>query len=459
MKPTIIPLPYGSFLKCALILCEEPHTAFFDSASGEGRTEQDRYSFVAAFPYEVLRDGGGDPFSHVQQKLAPLSVNPKEVESFSFPPPPFFGGFAGVFGYEIAARLEKLTLPALTAQDAPAFFGGMYDMILYADHKEKFSAILSTGLPENDPDRQKTRAEHRAECFKNVLLTRLKSYVPQKFIPLSALPECNFTHESYAENVKTAMEKIKAGDIFQVNLSRKLTAPLPENFSSLGFYNHLRSVNPAPFAFYYHGEHFRICSASPERFISVHGDRAETRPIKGTIRKTGVYETDQKNLKILLDSEKDRAENIMIADLLRNDLSKNAVTGSVRVESLCAPESYEGLYHLVTTISARKAPNATALDLLRDCFPGGSITGAPKIRACEIIAELEKTPRGAYCGAAVYADCLGNADSNLLIRTATVTDQTVTFHSGGGVTALSDPENEYRETEVKADRILKGLYG
>jgi para-aminobenzoate synthetase component 1 len=253
-------------------------------------------------------------------------------------------------------------------------------------------------------------------------------------------------------------EYIRAGDIFQANLSQRLEAPLTE--SPWALYTRLRAINPAPFAAYLDFDGVRVMSASPERFLRVdHERRVEARPIKGT-RPRGLSPAHDAALgRALADSAKDRAENLMIVDLLRNDLSRVCRPGSVRVPELFAIEHYSTVHHLVSTITGVLEPGCDAVDLLCAAFPGGSITGAPKVRAMEIIAELEPSRRGVYCGAIGYLSRTGALDTSIVIRTYLALRDRVYFSVGGGIVADSDPEREYEETLDKARALIQALTG
>jgi para-aminobenzoate synthetase component 1 len=265
-----------------------------------------------------------------------------------------------------------------------------------------------------------------------------------------------FTRDGYLAAVERVREYILAGDVFQVNLSQRFEAAC--GLEPFAFYRRLRDVNPAPFAAYLQGEAFAVASASPERFLQVTPDGAvETRPIKGTRPRGPTPEEDQALVVELMASEKDRAENVMIVDLLRNDLSRVCRPGSVDVPALCALESHPTVHHLVSTVSGALEPGRTALDLLRAAFPGGSVTGAPKVRAMEIIAELEPVARGVYCGAIGCMSVTGAMDTSIPIRTATLQGGRAWFHAGGGIVADSDPALEFDETLAKAAGILRAL--
>jgi para-aminobenzoate synthetase component 1 len=265
----------------------------------------------------------------------------------------------------------------------------------------------------------------------------------------------NFSKEGYLRTVRRAIDYIHAGDVFQVNLSQRLlhAACGP----SIELYCRLRDQNPAPFAGYLDGGDWQLASASPERFVRVDAGHVETRPIKGTRARVRRPEADLFAGDELRASDKDRAENVMIVDLVRNDLSRTCQPDSVRVSQLCGLETYEYVQHLVSVVEAQLREGATPIDLLRTSFPGGSVTGAPKIRAMEIIAELEPTVRGAYCGSLGYIGLAGQMDTSILIRTITAARGWWQLPVGGGIVAQSNPDEEYAETWHKAAGILRAL--
>jgi para-aminobenzoate synthetase component 1 len=265
----------------------------------------------------------------------------------------------------------------------------------------------------------------------------------------------SFSAEGYRKAVRRAIDYIYAGDVFQVNLAQRLLHPARS--ASVDLYCRLRERNPAPFAGYLDGGGWQIASASPERFIRVADGRVETRPIKGTRGRVLRPEADLFAGDELRMSEKDRAENIMIVDLLRNDLSRSCRPESVRVSQLCGLETYQYVQHLVSVVEGTLRDDCTPIDLLRTSFPGGSITGAPKIRAMEIIAELEPTARGAYCGALGYLGVDGGMDTSILIRTVTASRGWWQLPVGGGIVAQSNPVEEYEETWHKAAGMLQAL--
>jgi para-aminobenzoate synthetase component 1 len=267
----------------------------------------------------------------------------------------------------------------------------------------------------------------------------------------------NFTVDGYRSAVRRIIEYIRAGDVFQVNLSQRLLHPVRSTAADL--YCRLRVSSPAPFSAYFDGGPWQLCSASPERFLRVESGHVETRPIKGTRPRSADLPTDRRTADELLSSAKDRAENVMIVDLLRNDLSRSCRPDSIRVTQMCGLESYLSVHHLVSVIEGRLRNGRGPLDLLQTCLPGGSVTGAPKIRAMEIISELEPTVRGAYCGALGYIGLDGRMDTSVLIRTITAAGGWWQLPVGGGIVAQSDPDAEYAETWHKAASLLRAIAG
>jgi para-aminobenzoate synthetase component 1 len=275
-------------------------------------------------------------------------------------------------------------------------------------------------------------------------------------VPELAGVRSNFTRDGYLDAVARVIEYVFAGDIFQANLSQRLEAPLVG--TPLELYERLRSRNAAPFSAYLDCGDFVVASSSPERFLRVEPDgRVETRPIKGTRPRGLGPEHDAALARALAESDKDRAENVMIVDLLRNDLSRVCRPGSVRVPELFAIEHYATVHHLVSTVGGELAPEQGPLDVVRAAFPGGSITGAPKVRAMQIIAELEPTQRAVYCGSIGYLSLTGALDTSIVIRTCLVLGGNVYAQVGGGIVADSDPEEEYRETLDKARGLVAAL--
>jgi para-aminobenzoate synthetase component 1 len=453
-----------------------PHVVFFDSAMRHPTLG--RYSFVAADPVEwitaptdgsnALRDFG---FRISHCGLKSNSDNPQSaIRDPQLNLPPFQGGWAGMFGYELGRSLERLPAAAIDEFQLPALAVGLYDVVAAFDHQRRMSWLISQGIPVGDPSSRRERAAARLAMFRAQLskqpvtngaararhdMLRLTSLAPQHAIPGAKGLTSNFSADAYRQATRRAIDYIRAGDIFQVNLSQRLlhaaTGP------SVELYCRLRERNAAPFAGYLDGGDWQIASASPERFIRVDGGRVETRPIKGTRGRSRRPEADLFSADELRASKKDRAENVMIVDLLRNDLSRTCLPESVRVSQLCGLESYEYVQHLVSVVEGTLRDDRTPLDLLRTSFPGGSVTGAPKIRAMEIIAELEPTVRGAYCGSLGYIGLDGRMDTSILIRTVTASRGWWQLPVGGAIVAQSNPREEYEETWHKAAGMLRAL--
>jgi para-aminobenzoate synthetase component I len=406
--------------------------------------------------------------AHAQALLAPHAAAP--VGDL----PPFQGGVAGYLGYDWGLMLERVPRSRYDDLALPDVQLGLYDWVVAWDHVAGRAWVISTGMPERGVARERHAGERlkfvkeRLQAGSGGLPARQNDAVASgaphsrppaaPSYPVPDLPgvRSNFTREGYLDAASRVIEYVFAGDIFQANLSQRLQAPLVG--TPLDLYRRLRRRNPAPFSAYLAFDHLAIASSSPERFLRVEpGGWVETRPIKGT-RPRGVSpEHDAALAAALADSDKDRAENVMIVDLLRNDLSRVCRAGTVRVPELFAVEHYATVHHLVSTVVGQLEPERDPADLLRAAFPGGSITGAPKVRAMQVIAELEPTQRAVYCGAIGYLSRSGAVDTSIVIRTALVLDGEVYVQVGGGIVADSDPEQEYRETLDKARGLVASL--
>jgi para-aminobenzoate synthetase component 1 len=489
--PLVEPLSgVGNPAEVAARFLDLPWLLLLDSASaGVGAADTHalgRYSFLSADPAAVVRSKGslvqvledgawraaaGDALDVARGWLADMRVEPAPGV------PPFQGGVAGYIGYDYGAVLERIPPPRYDDLALPDVVLGLYDWVIAWDHQAGTAWLVSLGAPA--PSGQRPR---RAETRRRLVLERLGSAGPRTASPLAssrggepwprgqpapAYPSdaaadlglrSTFTHRGYLDAVARVREYIVAGDIFQANLSQRFQAPLRS--PSFELYRRLRRRNPAPFAAYLAFDEVTVLSASPERFLRLDpGRQVETRPIKGT-RPRGLGPMHDAALgRALAESEKDRAENVMIVDLLRNDLSRVCRPGTVRVPELFALEQHPTVHHLVSTVVGELEPQADAVDLVRAAFPGGSITGAPKVRAMEIIAELEPTRRGVYCGSIGYLSATGAMDTSIVIRTFVQREAEVYFQAGGGIVADSDPELEYRETLDKAAGLIATLRG
>jgi len=454
--------------QCCERLAGLPYRVFLDSAASA--TRLGRYSFLSADPIEVVeRKGSSRALDDVRDRLMLFRTEP--VTGL----PPFQGGAAGYIAYDWGLTLERLPAPRYDDLALPDVVLGIYDWVLAWDHTASRAWLISTGMPETNETTRAARARRRAREIRE----RLQGPAPppgslapgtsgaapeaapsfpvdEGWWPSSLELRSSFTRQDYLAAVRRVRDYIFAGDIFQANLSQRFEAPLRE--SPWDFYVRLRRRNPAPFAAFIEAPRASILSASPERFLRV--DRTgcvETRPIKGT-RPRGVGpEHDAALGQALAESAKDRAENLMIVDLMRNDLSRVCAPHTVRVSELFSLERYATVHHLVSTVVGQLEAGADALHLLRAAFPGGSITGAPKLRAMEIIAELEPSQRSVYCGSIGYWSVTGELDTSIAIRTAIACRGRVYFSAGGGIVADSDPGEEYRETLDKARAFIDTL--
>ena len=439
-------------------LCGLPHAVFFDSAM---RHESlGRYSYVAADPidwFSVPADGS-PALPEIENRLARFRV-PK-VEGL----PPWQGGLAGLIGYEIGRSLERLPKPEWDEFGMPALAMGLYDTVVAFDHVAGRAWAISHGWSQP--------AEQRLES----VLERIRHGDTNSFPARSALSPLrrkelapsfkmlghtgvlsNFSRDGYLRAVERTIEHLRAGDAYQVNLSQRLLTP--DRGDSVAMYLRLRSRNPAPFAGFIDGGDWQVASASPERFLQLAAGKVETRPIKGT-RPRGKTPDDDKRIGAeLIVSEKDRAENVMIVDLMRNDLSRVCTDASVEVQALFSLEKYAHVQHLVSVVQGELRPGLGPVDLLAATLPAGSITGAPKVRSQQIIAELEPTSRGAYCGSLAWMSPLDESghqamDSSVLIRTLTAARGWLQSPVGGGIVVQSNPEHEYEETWHKAEGLM-----
>jgi para-aminobenzoate synthetase component 1 len=385
------------------------------------------------------RSSATDPFELLKKTLAPYQT-PKTAL-------PFEGGAIGYFAYDLARRVEHLPSVALDAENLPQMMAGIYDWAVVVDHQLQRSCLVS------HCKNSQTEQDWPSLC---ALFDEPFKPTPLPDFEVTSALQSNMDFAKYSAAFNLVKQYIHEGDCYQVNLAQRFSAKAQGDAWSA--YLALREISPAPFMSYMNmcdaQYGLQILSASPERFLQVHGKYVETRPIKGTRPRSGNAKEDASNARDLQNSPKDRAENLMIVDLLRNDISKVCETGSVRADKLFALESFANVHHLVSTVTGKLAEDKTAIDLLRACFPGGSITGAPKLRSMEVIEELEPNRRGLYCGAIGYVGFDGNMDTNIAIRTAVYSHHEIRFYAGGGVVADSELAKEYRETLDKASSMI-----
>ncbi len=431
-------------------VADEPWSMFLDSA--HPKVDMGRYDIIVARPlvtfetYEEVTHiidteknkettSTEDPFLLVKQYLGDKDKN--------FSGLPFCGGALGYFSYDLGRNLETLPEIAKKDIDMPDMAIGIYDWSVIVDHHLRRSWLASFCRYEKT-EQEWTKLQE--------LFSEVSSSLKSNFI-INAEVESNMTKDDYTQAFNKVKNYILEGDCYQVNLAQRFSAEYEGN--SWIAYTQLRQLNPAPFSAYINIPSGSVLSSSPERFLCVSGNQVETKPIKGTRHRSVFAYEDKALADSLLESEKDRAENLMIVDLLRNDISKSCESGSVVVPKLFSLETYASVHHLVSTITGRLSKDKHALNLLRDSFPGGSITGAPKHRSMEIIEELEPHRRSIYCGSIAYIGFDGDMDSNICIRTLVSYQNTLYFHAGGGIVWDSKVDSEYKECFDKAAAMMK----
>ena len=472
------------------LIKDRPYSFFLDS--GMDHRKLGRYSFLGSNPFLIVKSQGsditfvsgdeqeiqhGNPFGALTRALKMYKLDPGPATV------PFLGGAVGYFSYDLCNFIEQLPSTAINDLAIPESYFAFYDTIIAFDYLEGRAYIVATGFPELEEGRRLKQARMRLEEMKDWLhsalpskrsegspLTRRETLTPTLSLqgkekgegenqPAEeegeGLLKSNFTRDEYIKAVSKIREYIAAGDVFQVNVSQRfetnLTVPPYE------LYRRLRQINPAPFAAYLNFGEVTVVSASPERFLRLRGDMVETRPIKGTRPRGQGQAEDEALAQELVHSAKDRAENVMIVDLERNDLGRVCRYGTVKVTELAILESFPTVFHLTSTVVGRLRSDKGVADLLRATFPGGSITGAPKVRAMEIIDELEPTKRSVYTGSIGYLSFGGDLDLNIVIRTFLVKEGKAYFQVGGGIIYDSDPEAEYQETLDKAKALIQAL--
>jgi len=430
---------------------ELPWPVFLDSAN----TSDGRYDIIAAAPFITLETNGQsttisvmdegnvqqstkDPFS----LLADVLKRYPQKNNFL----PFCGGAIGYFGYDLGRRIEQIANISTDEEAMPEMAVGIYDWVIINDHQQQRCYLASHGIDNS--------TEQNWPQLLDKLQTATQS--PPAEFKVSGELNTNLDESAYQAAFKRIQHYIKEGDCYQVNLAKRFE--ITAEGDSWSAYQLLRQHNSAPFSAYFETPSTTILSSSPERLLSVAGSTVETKPIKGTRpRDLNDQQRDQQLATELQNSLKDRAENVMIVDLLRNDLGKVCQPGSIAVPKPFSIESFATVHHLVSTVTGQLAEDQNAVSLLRACFPGGSITGAPKLRAMEIIEELEPHRRGAYCGSIAYIGFDGNMDSNITIRTLVYNNNSLRFWAGGGIVADSDVAAEHQEVLDKAAAIFTVL--
>jgi para-aminobenzoate synthetase component I len=444
--------------------------------SGRGADGGDCYSFLGSNPYSLLsgRQGQGclrtqegrqyspDPFGSLCRLLTDPQIN--------FPPglPPFFGGAVGYLSYDLVREFESLPSIAKDDLQLPQLQFGFYDIITAINHR--------TGRPQIIfcPPIERFLGEPREKLYREGLdrLAELEAKLNEEPAPLTRLPSLGLTafrpdqtREAYLDQVRRCQDYIAAGDIYQANLSHRFTLQPPRTYHDgtdrlpyeQEFYRRLQSVNPSPFSGLMHFDDVTLISSSPERLVRLHNRQADTRPIAGTRPRGLDVPDDQRLIVELLANEKERAEHLMLVDLERSDLGRVCQFGSVNVDEFMAIEQYSHVSHIVSNISGALKPDATPFDLIQALFPGGTITGVPKIRCMEIIEELEPVRRGPYTGSFGYIGWNGDLDLNIVIRTLVWCGGKGYLQVGAGIVADSDPAREYEETLQKAQAFFSAL--
>jgi para-aminobenzoate synthetase component I len=428
-----------------------------DASTGKPGSQYGRYDIIVAEPFITLvtrgettaitQDGTSiisteDPFLLLKNLLMQYPAPKTEL--------PFAGGALGYFGYDLARRIETLPSNAIAAEEIPEMMIGIYDWALIVDHREKKTQLVSHAF---DSATHKSWARLQGLFNLPFGFSLVYGSIENAFEVTSNV-ESNLSEPQYQQAFNKIKAYIDAGDCYQVNLAQRFSVEVSGD--SWQMYKKLREISPAPFMAFMQlplneTERFQVLSNSPERFVQVNADHVETRPIKGTRPRFKDAEQDSNSANELLTSLKDKAENLMIVDLLRNDLSKSCE--KVSVTKLFQLQSFANVHHLVSIIVGKLRPNKTAVDVLWSCFPGGSITGAPKLRAMQIIEELEPHRRGLYCGAIGYVSFEGDMDTNIAIRTAVCYKNSLSFYAGGGIVIDSDCSKEYAETLDKASSL------
>ncbi|HSQ89064.1 aminodeoxychorismate synthase component I [Romboutsia sp.] len=429
------------------IFKDEENSFILDSAMDYKKLG--RYSFISSKPFKVLKykDTQKNPLDNLKEEL-----NKYKVENNTHLP--FIGGAVGYLSYDLGNYMEELPRTAKDDTNVYDLYFGLYNWVVVIDHLEEKTYIAT---PDLDIENEKNIICKVEKQIKEAEVNGVDNICyEEKYVEPIKL-NSNFTKVEFEDAVRKVQNYIRQGDIYQANLTQRFSGQT--KLSSYELYRDLRRFSPAPFGAFLNFEHSHILSNSPERFIKCTDRKVETRPIKGTRPRGKTVEEDLKLQEELRNSEKDRAELLMIVDLERNDIGRISKIGSVKVPELFVIEPYANVNHLVATVVGELDENKDCVDVIKATFPGGSITGAPKIRSMEIIDELEPTQRNVYTGSIGYIGFNGDMDLNIAIRTIVKQNEDVYFQVGGGMTWDSQPEDEYQETLDKAKSIMKALRG
>jgi len=447
--------PVSAYLKVA----RGRHSFLLESVEGGERLA--RYSFIGTEPYRVLRTGVSPAFNHWRSD--PLVPIEDELRRFQVVPVPglprFHGGAVGYLSYEVARYFEpRLPVPEADPLGLPEAIFLFVDTLLVFDHLQHRIKVVSHCRLDGDIDAAYRQAAWRIEELVGRLARPLTALPYRQEAPAGVAPESvtsNVTKEDYLAKVERCREYIVAGDIYQVQISQRFQRPTFAH--PFEVYRALRTINPSPYMYYLEMGDAQIVGASPEMLVRVEDGLVETHPIAGTRRRGRDFEDERRMEEELRTDDKERAEHIMLVDLARNDVGRISQPGTVQVTQLMEVERYSHVMHLVSHVVGRLRPEMTSYDALRACFPAGTVSGAPKIRAMEIIAEMEPDRRGPYAGAVGYFDLSGNLDTAITIRTIVMKDGVAYAQAAGGIVFDSVPELEYMETQNKARALLRAI--
>ena len=449
-----------------LLARSEPHTFLLESVEGGERIG--RYSFLGRRPFLVARSRGDDFF--LSGKDASLhegdtGTPPERLRKIfaryrtEAEPglPPFTSGAVGYFGYDSVRWTETLPREARTPVDEDDMVLLFLQDVAAFDHLRRRLTLVANARvkPGTDADAAYGEAVERLDAMEAELREPLAPPEPEPSRAPDLEVRSNMEPETYRNLVRRAKEYIDAGDVFQVVLSQRFTVNAA--VEDLSLYRSLRAVNPSPYMFLLRLDGWSAVGSSPEPLLQVQGKQLRYRPIAGTIARSGDEAEDRRRAEVLSHDPKERAEHIMLVDLGRNDLGRSAVSGTVEVEELMAVEKYSHVMHLVSALTAELRPDLGPLDALYACFPAGTVSGAPKVRAMEIIEELEPDRRGLYSGAVGYLDFSGNLDTCIALRTMVVRPREIAIQAGAGIVADSDPDREYNETKMKAEALVEAV--
>lgn len=449
------------------IFQDKPFSVILDSSLKVNKLGQ--YSIIAFDPFvlfkskgnniELIRDGVIEKICDDPLKYLRALLNKYKFENH-IQDIPFVSGCAGYFSYDLCRIIEKLPQNEKDDENVPDIMLGFYNNAVIMDYKSESIYITATSIGLRESSNLEHTVKQRVTQIKSILKMRSGNFDKEEYGEENGKGNnydlvSDFTNAGYCKIIERAREYIRNGDIYQVNLSQRFRTTISKKPYEI--FKKLRKINPAPFSAYVNFDDIKIISSSPERFIKINDRIIETRPIKGTRPRGKNSDEDKKLRKELLNSEKDRAELIMIADLERNDLGRICKIGTVQVENLIEIEEYATVFHLVSTIKGELKDDVDVMDCIEATFPGGSITGAPKIRAMEIIDELEPVKRNIYTGAIGYIGFNGDVDLNIAIRTIIIKKDEAIFNVGGGIVWDSVPQNEYQETLDKGKALIQVL--